>query len=61
MNADLILVLDKGRIVQSGLHEDLIFQPGPYRKIFEIQSRIEDELSKEIDRPENTSVVVEEG
>lgn len=48
MNADLILVLDKGHVIQSGKHEDLVTQPGIYRQIFDIQTRIEDELEKEI-------------
>ena len=50
MNADLILVLDKGRIVQSGAHIDLIQQPGLYRDIYEIQSRIEAEVVEEVER-----------
>ena len=48
MNADLILVLDKGRIVQRGTHEELIRQPGIYRQINDIQTRIEVELEKEV-------------
>lgn len=49
MNADLILVLDKGHIVQMGDHESLLDQAdGIYRKIFDIQTRIEDELEQEI-------------
>jgi ATP-binding cassette subfamily B protein len=48
MNADLILVLDKGCIVQRGTHEELISQEGIYRQIFDIQTRIEVELEKEI-------------
>jgi ATP-binding cassette, subfamily B, bacterial len=48
MNADLILVLDKGCIIQTGRHADLFEQTGPYREIFDIQTRIEDELEKEI-------------
>ncbi len=50
MNADLIVVLDKGRIVQSGAHADLIQQPGLYRDIYEIQSRIEEEVVAEVER-----------
>ena len=49
MSADLILVFDEGKIVQSGQHEDLIDQPGIYRSIFEIQTRIESALQEEID------------
>ncbi|HOV06559.1 MAG TPA: ATP-binding cassette domain-containing protein, partial [Anaerolineaceae bacterium] len=47
-NADLILVMDKGRIVQKGVHQDLIKEEGIYRRIFNIQTRIEDELEKEL-------------
>jgi ATP-binding cassette, subfamily B, bacterial len=48
MNAGLILVMERGRIVQSGNHEELMQQPGAYQRIFEIQTRIEDELEREI-------------
>jgi len=48
MNADLILVMDQGRIIQSGQHETLVSQPGMYRDIYDIQTRIEAELEKEI-------------
>lgn len=48
MNADLILVMDKGRIIQAGKHEELIKQDNMYRKIFELQTNIEAELEEEI-------------
>lgn len=48
MMADLILVMEEGRIVQHGRHAQLINQPGIYRQIFEIQTRIDMELQKEI-------------
>jgi ATP-binding cassette subfamily B protein len=48
MNADLILVLDKGRIVQRGTHEELMAQEGIYRRIYEMQARIEVELEREL-------------
>lgn len=48
MNADLILVMDKGRIIQKGTHEKLITQDGMYRKIFDLQTRIDEELEMEI-------------
>jgi len=48
MNADLILVFDKGHIVQSGSHEELLQVPGMYREIFDIQTRIDVALEKEI-------------
>jgi ATP-binding cassette subfamily B protein len=47
MNADLILVLDKGRIVQHGAHKDLVAQEGIYRRIYELQAHIEQEVEKE--------------
>ncbi|MBE2183197.1 MAG: ABC transporter ATP-binding protein [Anaerolineae bacterium] len=48
MIADLILVMDKGRIVQRGTHEELVEQQGIYRQIYDVQARIEDELEKEV-------------
>lgn len=48
MNADLILVMDQGQIVQFGRHEDLLAEEGPYREIFDLQSRIEDELQADL-------------
>jgi ATP-binding cassette subfamily B protein len=44
MRADLILVLDQGRIVQRGRHHELMAQDGIYRRIYELQSQIEQEI-----------------
>ena len=52
MNADLILVLDRGRIVQRGQHNDLLQQAGIYRQIYDIQTKIEAELEKEVNSTE---------
>ncbi len=49
MNANLILVLDKGRIIQRGTHAELLKVDGPYRQIYDIQTRIESELQREIE------------
>ena len=40
--ADQILVLDQGKIVQRGTHESLIREEGHYRQIWEIQSNMDD-------------------
>ena len=48
MNADTIVVLDKGEIVEIGKHEELVSGNGMYRKIYDIQTRIEEELEQEI-------------
>lgn len=39
-NADQILVLDQGRIIERGRHEDLIEQGGVYAQMHDIQSRV---------------------
>lgn len=42
--ADQILVIDKGRIIQRGTHDELIKEEGLYKRIYEIQSSIDDEI-----------------
>ncbi|MBA4416962.1 MAG: lipid A export permease/ATP-binding protein MsbA [Syntrophus sp. (in: bacteria)] len=39
MNADRIIVLDGGTVVQQGHHNDLIVSEGPYKRLYEIQFR----------------------
>ena len=46
MDADLILVFDRGEIVQQGTHQQLMQTSGMYQDIFNIQTRIELELEK---------------
>ena len=47
MQADRILVLDSGRIVQDGTHEQLIGVDGLYRRLWNIQSSLEEDLRTE--------------
>ncbi|HBG00223.1 MAG TPA: ABC transporter ATP-binding protein, partial [Firmicutes bacterium] len=42
--ADLILVLDHGRIVQRGTHGELMATAGPYRRIWDIQNTLVAEI-----------------
>ncbi len=49
MIADLILVLDDGRIVQRGTHEELVNQDGIYQQVYNLQAKIEDDLQQELD------------
>jgi subfamily B ATP-binding cassette protein MsbA len=44
-HADLILVLDAGRIVQSGRHEELLAEGGLYRHLHRLQFSVEDEAA----------------
>ena len=39
MHADQILVMDQGRLVQRGTHEELLAQDGIYRQIYDLQVR----------------------
>jgi len=50
VNADLILVMRDGEIIERGTHKELIKLGGIYREIFDLQTRIEVELEEEINR-----------
>jgi ATP-binding cassette subfamily B protein len=45
--ADRILVLDRGRIVQTGTHAELSAAEGLYRRLWEIQTRTEADFDRE--------------
>ena len=40
--ADRILVLDQGRIVETGTHAELVMRPGLYQKLHRLQFRLAD-------------------
>jgi len=48
--ADLILVLDKGRIIQRGTHAQLLGQEGLYRHIYDLQLRDQERFQDEIEK-----------
>lgn len=48
MHADRILILEHGRVVQDGAHEDLIRQEGPYQRLWAIQNDLETSLAREV-------------
>jgi ABC-type multidrug transport system fused ATPase/permease subunit len=47
--ANQILVLDKGRIVQRGRHTELLEQPGLYRQIYDLQLRDQERFQEEME------------
>ncbi len=53
--ADLILVLQAGRIVQRGRHVELVEQPGLYQEIYNLQLKDQEQFQREmlfLDEPE---------
>ena len=47
-NADQILVLDHGRIVERGTHETLVKQGGPYARLYDLQLREQEEFEAQM-------------
>jgi ATP-binding cassette subfamily B protein len=43
-HADEIIVLEKGRVVQRGHHEELLEQPGLYREVYDLQLRDQERM-----------------
>jgi len=48
MGADRILVMEGGKISDSGTHEELIARDGLYHKIWDIQNTLEEEFEREV-------------
>jgi ATP-binding cassette subfamily B protein len=44
-NADQIFVLDAGRIIERGRHDELLAQGGMYRRIYDLQLRDQEEFA----------------
>ena len=49
MDADQILVLDHGSVVQRGTHNELKHEPGLYRRIWQIQNALEGQLLRDLE------------
>jgi ABC-type transport system involved in cytochrome bd biosynthesis fused ATPase/permease subunit len=47
--ADLIVVMDKGRIVQTGTHKELLRQKGLYRQIYDLQLKGHEKFAEELE------------
>ncbi len=55
MHADRIMVLDEGRLAQLGSHAELAAEPGPYRRLCEIQGALDASIVRDLaasDAPE---------
>ena len=55
--ADLILVMEDGRVTQQGTHEELMNKPGLYSRIFNIQSALEEEFREDHAAPAASGAV----
>ena len=44
-NADQIIVLDHGRIVQRGTHDGLVKQQGLYKRIYDLQLKDQEDVA----------------
>ncbi len=60
LHADLIVVLEKGRIVETGLHHELLANGGLYKKLFEMQFSTQEKVKLEDAEPkiEKAEVVI---
>jgi ATP-binding cassette subfamily B protein len=48
VNADRIVVLEQGRCMQMGTHQELAAQPGSYRRLCEIQGALDEQILRDV-------------
>jgi ATP-binding cassette subfamily B protein len=48
LHADRICVLEEGRVAQLGTHASLLREEGSYRRLWNIQGRLEEELDHDL-------------
>lgn len=46
--ADKVVIMDQGRIIQTGTHKELCQQEGYYRDVYLLQNGLEEEARKEV-------------
>ena len=59
MNADQIIVMDQGSIVEKGRHEELLQKKGAYFDLWNVQLRAEEEHAKAAIRQQLTKAAAE--
>jgi hypothetical protein len=50
-------MLEEGRLVQTGDHETLIAEDGPYRRLCEIQGELDEQISRDVESARSKSHV----
>jgi ATP-binding cassette subfamily B protein len=53
-NADQIILLERGRIVERGTHASLLAQGGAYARLYDLQLREQEEWEAMLDQPPET-------
>ncbi|MCF6147375.1 MAG: ABC transporter ATP-binding protein [Candidatus Kuenenia sp.] len=56
LHADMIVVLENGRIIETGLHQELLSNGGLYKKLFEMQFDAQEKTKTEAEAAESVKI-----